>query len=241
MVKKGLIQFVVPILLTLACIFSIAGLSYCELVRFSKADLIPKNETLVNEIISKDTLPLFPNNIGAGYWGVTRYLWVKDPLTPSYEYAVNGCFLYEVQDDVVFDSAFYAGRVFSSLTPMLAIIVCIFTCVFTAQGKTYMKCMSYMLLLTTLFSGLMLLMFSSAVCNTNNWGQLSELVEETHCQLGPGANLTITATVFYFICAVLVFIYSRSPDEDEEGEDANKVYTPGDAEAGEAADKPAEE
>lgn len=232
-----------PVLLTLACIFSITGLSWCDLVRFSKEDLIPKNETLLNETLPDNGLPLFPNNIGAGYWGLTRYLWVKDPLAPNYTYGVNVCMRYEEQDNVVFDSAFYAGRVFSSLTPLVAIIVCIFTCVFTAQGKTYMKCMSYMLLLTTLFSGLMLLIFSSAACNTNNWGELSKLVEETHCQLGPGANLTITATVFYFICAVLVFLYSRSPDEDEEGEDANKDYTPGDAEAGEAEaeDKPAEE
>merc|ERR1712150_412622 len=128
-----------------------------------------------------------------------------------------------------------------TLTPIMAIFVCIFTCFYSCddQGKSRMKLMSILLLLTTLFSGLMFLIFSSAICNTSNWNWIAQkVVQDVHCQLGPGGSLAIVSTVFYFISAVLCFLYARSADE--EGGDSED-YTPGDAEAGEGEDKPVED
>eukprot|EP00547_Thalassionema_nitzschioides_P000933 CAMPEP_0194204998 /NCGR_PEP_ID=MMETSP0156-20130528/4366_1 /TAXON_ID=33649 /ORGANISM="Thalassionema nitzschioides, Strain L26-B" /LENGTH=229 /DNA_ID=CAMNT_0038931147 /DNA_START=76 /DNA_END=765 /DNA_ORIENTATION=+ len=224
------VRFVVPIMLAFACIFTLAGTSWCQLVRFSNADWLA--------IEGDDGSPAFPADIYAGYWGVTRYLYVKDPFSAKYTYKINACLGY-VADETVMDSAFYAGRVFSTLTPIIAIFVCIFTCFFTAKGKSYMKCMSYLLLLTTLCSGLMLLIFSSKVCNTENWGELQkQLVQESTCQMGPGAGMIIACTVLYFISAVLVFLYARSPGGREEENEGEPI--PGDAEAGVTEDKPAE-
>mmetsp|Transcript_18548 Transcript_18548/g.28035 ORF Transcript_18548/g.28035 Transcript_18548/m.28035 type:complete len:235 (-) Transcript_18548:205-909(-) len=212
MTSASWMQTVITVFLTVACSLSILGTSLCDFARFPRE-------------VGLDIL--MPRNIEIGFWGRSGYTYWR-----NYEgiWQVGVCYAYTEKNTEVFDSAFTAARVFSILTPIFALVTSLILCSAGYQPRM-MKLLCIPLLLTTLFSGLTLLIFSSAVCDTNNWAW-PEYFKRQSCELGSGGIVVIVNTILFFLSTVMLFFMARALESSSE---EVPEYIPGDSAAIEAA------
>eukprot|EP01083_Nonionella_stella_P051371 136368_1 len=108
------------------------------------------------------------------------------------------CFRYP--SNINFDPYFETARAMAPLSAILGGLVMLSfwfgSCIgMTKEGWRFC---SFVLILTTLFEGLTLLIFKSDFCKEHDEGLLYS------CKLSTGANLTIASIVMYFVAALCV-------------------------------------
>mmetsp|Transcript_19749 Transcript_19749/g.29939 ORF Transcript_19749/g.29939 Transcript_19749/m.29939 type:complete len:231 (+) Transcript_19749:106-798(+) len=188
-------RWLVPVLLIVTGALSIFGVSFCHFVVFPEP--VTSNE-------------FRPEKVSIGFWGYNHFYFYNGTNSGDSEqefWRVEGCKAYLDEDADTLDATFQAARVFAILTPIFAILSAILVCTMGNFGNSKVtKCLSGLLLLTTLFSGLSLLFFSSDVCETKNWRpKIAELMEDQTCHLDTGSIIVVVNTILLFLIAVMVY------------------------------------
>mmetsp|Transcript_23435 Transcript_23435/g.34588 ORF Transcript_23435/g.34588 Transcript_23435/m.34588 type:complete len:224 (+) Transcript_23435:68-739(+) len=214
MANLSWMQMIIPVFLTIACGLSVLSVSYCHFVAFPQD--IGKGYFL-------------PKKLEIGFWGHSGYALVQDINENIWK--VDVCYTYSEAASTNIDGTFEAARVFAIMTPIFGIISSIlWCCEFLTKSRKKLLCIP--LLLTTIFSGLSLLVFSSNVCNTKNWENFDGT--EQSCILSNGSIIAITNTILYFLSAIMVYVHASSASDGDE-------YAPGDDDAPKDEEVPKEE
>ena len=118
------------------------------------------------------------------------------------------------------DAKWSAARAFHALTLIggsLFLVIDFFQVCVNGRVKPQPIWMSYLLLLTCLFSGLTLLVLDSDLCKQNQLLVVEDDVDGyefiQQCMLGIGAKAVISATVFWFVAGLGSVMAYRSRSE----------------------------
>ncbi|KAL9188860.1 hypothetical protein ACHAXT_011350 [Thalassiosira profunda] len=197
-----------------------------------------------------DTSDVFadPPSLQFGMWR-----WQSYTVATNFDgtFIFESCVGYPEYQDV--DATWKTAQAFSIMTFIMGFIVLIFSCVFActidAEAENVSKQMwvPVLYLVTGLFQGLSLLLLSSNACNDNLVVKRADAESlatfPDTCSLNTGANLIISATVFWF-CAAFAAIGARKIEgsmEDDGEEDAAKVEESAAVEASKAEEGAAAE
>ncbi|KAL7547919.1 hypothetical protein ACHAWF_012213 [Thalassiosira exigua] len=140
----------------------------------------------------------------------------------SFVASADGIFRFEschgYPDSVQLDDAWRAARSFSVITVILALIMfvtaAIMACVHDPHKSTK-SWMAPMYMLTALCEGLMLLLLQSNVCKNNSLVRILPVITfPDTCSLSTGANLCISAMVFWAAAGVCSFMGSKARKEE---------------------------
>lgn len=168
--------------------------------------------------------------------GMWYYSFYSLAVTTSGTYIFESCNTYTEFTPI--DATWKAARSFGIITFILAVIMLVAACISgctSAQGDYSLtnRWEAPMYLLLTICQGLVLLLLASNACNslvvkTLGVPSLSNMEFEETCGLATGANLVISATVFWFCAAVTSFMANKAERSEMTGDEGE-------------AEKPAEE
>ena len=155
------------------------------------------------------------HGIGFTYWQAT----IPVDQTLCFSYTQFTPWGYVTPD---FDSAFNASRWFSIIGYVFGGGAC-FTLLCSSccrMDQKRLKCVAWYFLIACFFQGMSLLVFSSNVCkvgffatyfvppsqmsNETYLDEYRSIIEDAGCSLSLGSKMAISATVLYFICALMV-------------------------------------
>lgn len=140
-------------------------------------------------------------------FGIWYFQFFSYVVSTDGRFIVETCNSYPAGTD--YDSAWKAARVFSSLTAIFAITILVvrsFQACSSDPTKRYRaNVVGPLYLLTALFQGLTLLLLSSNACKNNELVEMAGIEFEETCGLARGANLSISAMVFWLAAAVSSF------------------------------------
>lgn len=152
-------------------------------------------------------------------FGMWRYESFYVAADSEYIYKIDTCRSYS--DNVDMDSKWKAAQAFSVIAPIWGIIVAFATCALPRQGLLA----GGLLMLATLWQGLVFLFFKSDACKKASENPLFAGLDplptaqqmassQAECSMGSGARVAISATVFFFVAALMAVGVAFMPDED---------------------------
>jgi len=200
-----------------ACIAWICGLSAAWNCNFLTRDVV-----LSADFISNCTAADIPSDVcntlvdpqGIGFYGFEATIPVNHRVCMDYtQYIPNTGY---VTPD--FDTKFNSAKAFTVVANVFGgvafLTLWLASC--CAMSQERIKGLSCHFFIATFFQGLTFLIYRSVVCHTGFFSDYFQSmptdpdtgapvgIEDVKCSLGKGGRLSITATVFYFLCLTMV-------------------------------------
>jgi len=180
-----------------------------------------------------------PFNMELGLWYYAFYTWVVQPSGSGFGasfYQYGSCVSYESYTQV--DPTWKTAQAFAIITFLFGLFTLVSACVSSCVTNCYSGDDGFMTtygwqaplcLFTAICQGLVLLFLASNACNSKvliglGGRQTWNATFNESCSLSTGANLTISALVFWFCAAVSSFVahrFEQKEDADDEAEVAD--------------------